>query len=148
MRRRPAAFLPTRLCSTPFGIGEVFTDGNKANQTGGDACSTPFGIGEVFTREAERPRVLLRVLNAFRHRRGLHWTETDGSGSYAECSTPFGIGEVFTTNDDLAPDMILVCSTPFGIGEVFTAPPLPIVALDAGAQRLSASERSSPGSRG
>jgi len=41
-------------CSTPFGIGEVFTCYWTAADVLDYLCSTPFGIGEVFTRDADQ----------------------------------------------------------------------------------------------
>ena len=111
-------------------------------------CSTPFGITEVGTRNpppmpllatcAQRLSASQRsalgpaggsfawpaVLNAFRHHRGRHTVTNAG----------------FPT--------AMTCSTPFGITEVGTLLPPPKAWDAAGAQRLSASQRSAPAKSG
>ena len=59
-------------CSTPFGIRDVFTHLVASSTAAWDECSTPFGIRDVFTQERHRLFRGLRVLNAFRHQRCLH----------------------------------------------------------------------------
>ena len=88
----------TRMCSTPFGINELFTGCVHAARRWRVVCSTPFGINELFTLKSPSP---CRV------------------GGW--CSTPFGINELFTwlAWHGMAADQM--CSTPFGINELFTS---------------------------
>ena len=85
-------------------------------------CSTPFGIRGILTLAKQ----FLRV----------------GGGA---CSTPFGIRGILT-NRNPEPGKIPLgwCSTPFGIRGILTAPGLRPSCAEACAQRLSASEVSSP----
>jgi len=85
------------LCSTPFGITDVFTTKRNRNTKRNPTCSTPFGITDVFTScRGQRAANLGQVLNAFRHHRCLHWVVLTGLAVAVLCSTPFGITDVFT----------------------------------------------------
>ncbi len=90
-------------CSTPFGIGDWFTEQYRFHICGPSSaqrlsaseigslvaviaaltvlmCSTPFGIGDWFTRSPSGGRQRDLVLNAFRHRRLVH------ARSFARCT--------------------------------------------------------------
>jgi len=85
------------VCSTPFGINEGFTRPDGANVRPDFVCSTPFGINEGFTLHlGGSTAAALRVLNAFRHQRRIHFGYLDDSNFNYVCSTPFGINEGFT----------------------------------------------------
>ena len=86
----------------------------------------------------------LTVLNAFRHHRGRHAITRSATLALGECSTPFGITEVGTcVHHPIGADNRR-CSTPFGITEVGTLVASASPSPPAGAQRLSASQRSAP----
>ena len=65
----------------------------------GMMCSTPFGIKEGFTQKTGQLLGPCRVLNAFRHQRGIHKGTHMQEEITILCSTPFGIKEGFTRLD-------------------------------------------------
>ena len=114
------------MCSTPFGINELFTGDESGGGAAGvcaqrlsastncshyrdgkarriGSCSTPFGINELFTVCRPRPDPAILVLNAFRNQRTVHLGMADASCQQLVCSTPFGINELFTGRNHSRP---------------------------------------------
>ena len=66
-----------RSCSTPEGIGTEFTTHHAAGDCHALRCSTPEGIGTEFTAQAALAQWGNQpVLNARRHRNGIHTART------------------------------------------------------------------------
>ena len=115
--RDPGYLRPKEMCSTPFGIKDLFTMVGGLERNSLITCSTPFGIKDLFT--------------------GTTGTIPCPS---TWCSTPFGIKDLFTERDQLARECLRACSTPFGIKDLFTAGSNKKRTGCACAQRLSASK--------
>ena len=161
----------SKKCSTPFGIRDVFTTRSRSSAAAA-RCAQRLSASEMSSRGHQaRDRQGIPVLNAFRHQRCLHYCRINANGTRWVCSTPFGIRDVFTQNSVRVERQILVlnafrhqrclhalgpvaivsrsmCSTPFGIRDVFTRMRSTKRATYSSAQRLSASEMSSPTNTG
>ncbi len=107
-------------------------------------CSTPFGITDLITPDPAPVERLLPVLNAFRHHRSHHRTFLSRVRIICRCSTPFGITDLITPS-------IPVPSYPRTCAQRPSASQISSQSIRRthcprcrGAQRLSASQISSP----
>gem|GEM_PF-6728509 len=133
-----------KLCSTPFGIKDPFTNSTtrssfvvrSAQRLSASKILSPPPVDQKFAikpvlnafrhQRSFHPEPQVRqyytrhVLNAFRHQRSFHTIKRVGTWILGMCSTPFGIKDPFTIFLIENFYINIKCSTPFGIKDPFT----------------------------
>ena len=145
-QKTPRSVWLSQLCSTPFGIMGILTNGDFRASSSQQRCSTPFGIMGILTESFRRPLPSSpRVLNAFRHHGNSHVRNREPARCPVHCAQRLSaswefsrrsvLGAAFSrrsaqrlsaswefSRDSLRDCIryVQLCSTPFGIMGILT----------------------------